>query len=85
MVIANLLPPEIEATRPSPPYRKNLCDWILLSAASYVGLENFDIISLPPAIREYVKSGICDARCFWKCVSYYSDSSTTKDIDSLLE
>jgi len=84
MVIANLLPPEIEAIRPSPPYRKNLCDWLLLSAARYVGLETFDITSLPPAIREYVRSGICDARCFWKCVSYYSESSA-EDIDSLLK
>ena len=84
MVIADLLPPEIEAKRPSPPYRKNLCDWLLLSAARYVGLENFDITSLPPAIRDYIKSGICDARCFWMCVSYYSDSSA-KEIEALLE
>ena len=52
MVVADILPPEIEAQRPSPPYRKNLCDWLLLSAARYVGLENFDITSLPPAIKE---------------------------------
>ena len=84
MIIADLLPPEIEAKRPSPPYRKNLCDWILLSAANYVGLEKCDITSLPPAIREYVKMGICDARCFWKCVSHYSISSA-KEIDALLE
>ena len=84
MVIANLLPPDIEANRPSPPYRKNLCDWLLLSAARYVGLEDFDITSLPPAIREYINSGICDARCFWMCVSYYSDPSA-KEIEALLE
>lgn len=84
MVIAELLPPEIEASRPSPPYRKNLCDWIIVSAAQYVGLENFDITTLPPVLRDYVKSGICDARCFWKCVSYYSDSAK-KEIDALLE
>lgn len=84
MVIAELLPPEIEANRPLPPYRKNLCDWIITSAAKYVGLEHFDITSLPPVLRDYVKSGICDARCFWKCVSYYSDSAK-QEIDSLLE
>ena len=84
MVIANLLPPEIEAIRPSPPYRKNLCDWILLSAAKYVGLENFDITALPPAIKDYIKSGICDARCFWMCVSYYSDSSE-EEMEALLK
>ena len=84
MVIAQLLPPEIEASRPLPPYRKNLCDWIITSAAKYAGLEHFDITSLPPVLRDYIKSGICDAKCFWKCVSYYSDSSK-QEIDSLLE
>lgn len=84
MIIADLLPPEIEATRPSPPYRKNLCDWILLSAAKYAGLDEFDGSSLPPVLRDYVMSGICDARCFWKCVAFYSDSAKT-EIGSLLE
>ncbi len=84
MVAAEILPPEIEAKRPSPPYRKNLCDWIITSAARYVGLNNFDITSLPPVLRDYIKSGICDARCFWTCVAYYSDLSKN-DIDPLLE
>lgn len=84
MIIAELLPPEIEAVRPSPPYRKNLCDWLLVSAAKYAGLDNFKITSLPPVLRDYIKSGICDARCFWQCVSFYSDSAR-KEIDSLLE
>lgn len=84
MVIAELLPPEIEANRPSPPYRKNLCDWIITSAAKYAGLDNLDITSLPPVLREYIKSGICDARCFWKCVSYYSDTHK-KEIEPILE
>lgn len=84
MVIAELLPPEVEASRPSPPYRKNLCDWIILSAAKYAGLDNFDITSLPPVLRDYIKSGICDSKCFWTCVAYYSDSAK-KEIDSLLE
>lgn len=84
MMIADLLPPEIEACRPSPPYRKNLCDWILLSSANYAGLGDINITSLPPVIRDYVKHGICDARCFWECVSFYSGSSNKK-IETLLE
>ncbi len=84
MIIAELLPPEIEASRPSPPYRKNLCDWILLSAAKYAGLDKLDVTSLPPVLRDYIKSEICDARCFWKCVAFYSDASK-KEIELLLE
>lgn len=84
MIIADLLPPEIEASRPSPPYRKNLCDWIITSAAKYAGLNDYNIASIPPAMRDYIKSGICDARCFWKCVYYYSGLSKN-EIDALLE
>ena len=75
MITADLLPPEIEACRPSPPYRKNLCDWILISSANYAGLGEINVTTLPPVMRDYIKHGICDARCFWECVSFYSDSS----------
>ena len=84
MIIADLLPPEIEACRPSPPYRKNLCDWILLSSAHYAGLGAINVTTLPPVMRDYIKHGICDARCFWECVSFYSDSSN-KEIETSSE
>jgi transcriptional regulator with XRE-family HTH domain len=83
MIIAEIIPPEIEAIRPSPPYRKDLCDWILLNAAKYAGRDTIDATSLPPALSEYINAGICDARCFWKCVAFYSDA-LRKEIESLL-
>ncbi len=76
------LPPEIEASRPSPPYRKNLCDWIILSAAKFAGLDDIDSTSLPPVLKDYIKSEICDAACFWNCVAYYSDLPE-KEVDLL--
>jgi transcriptional regulator with XRE-family HTH domain len=82
MIIADLLPPEIEAIRPSPPYRKNLCDWIITSAAKYAGLSNYNIASLPPAMRDYIRCGLCDARCFWNCVYYYSGRAQN-ELDAL--
>lgn len=84
MIIADLLPPEIEACRPSPPYRKNLCDWILISSANYAGIGRINITSLPPVMRDYFNHGICDARCFWECVSFYSNTSN-KEIETLLD
>ena len=84
MIIADLLPPEIEACRPSPPYRKNLCDWIILSSANYAGLGAINVTSLPPVMRDYIKHGICDARCFWECVSFYSNSSN-KEVETSSE
>ena len=84
MITADLLPPEIEACRPSPPYRKNLCDWIILSSANYAGLGAINVTSLPPVMRDYIKHGICDARCFWECVSFYSNSSN-KEVETSSE
>lgn len=84
MIIAEILPPNIEAGRPPLPYRKNLCDWIILGAAQYAGLDTIDGTSLPPVLSDYIKSGICDARCFWKCVAFYSDT-LQQEIDLLLE
>lgn len=84
MIVAELLPPDIEASRPSPPYRKNLCDWIILSAAKYSGLDTINGTSLPPVLSDYINARICDAKCFWKCVAYYSDS-LEKEIELLLE